>query len=172
MKKIKELLNKKYFLITSLAIFTLILDQITKYLAFLYVGNVIQESYGTDHVIRVTSFFNISKVWNSGVSFGMFNGLYAGQIILSIITIIIVAIVIKWSIKVTKTHIMIAIGFILGGAFGNLMDRVRFGAVADFLDFHLGKYHWPSFNVADSAVFIGVAIIIIDDLFLKKSLDK
>ncbi|MFC1658945.1 signal peptidase II [Pseudomonadota bacterium] len=165
MDKLKELLSKKYFLIILISIFTFILDQITKYVAFAYVNKVIEQTSGVSNLIRITGFFNISKVWNTGISFGMFSSIYGAQIILSIITILIIAVVIFWSIKVTKTHILVAIGLILGGAFGNLIDRLRFGAVADFLDFHIASYHWPSFNIADSVVFIGVVIIIIDDLF-------
>ena len=102
MNKLKELLSRKYFLITSIAIFTFIFDQITKYLAFAYVSKMITQSGGVNNAIKVTGFFNISKVWNSGVSFGMFNSVYGAQIILSVITIIIIAVILHWSVKLSR----------------------------------------------------------------------
>ncbi len=153
-------------------IFVFILDQITKYIAFKAVTDVIIRTGRAQNAIKITEFFNISKVWNTGISFGMFHNMYASQIVLSIITIVIIVILIKWMTKIEKSYLMIAVGITLGGAFGNLTDRLRFGAVADFLDFHIGAYHWPSFNIADSAVCIGVFIILLDDLFLKKKLSS
>ena len=62
-----------------------------------------------------------------------------------------------------------ALGFIIGGALGNSIDRAKNGAVADFLDFHLASYHWPAFNLADSFVFIGVMILLLEDFIFKNS---
>jgi len=160
--------NKLFLQGLSITLFIFILDQITKYFAFKAVTNIIIRTDRAQNAIKVTEFFNISKVWNTGISFGMFRNMYANQVILSIITIIIIAILIHWMLKIEKKYLMIAVAITLGGAFGNLIDRLRFGAVADFLDFHIGQYHWPSFNIADSAVCIGVFIILLDDLFLKK----
>ena len=158
----------------SIALFVTILDQITKYFAFKAVTEVIVKTARAHNSIKITEFFNITKVWNTGISFGMLQNMYASQIILSITTTIIIAILIRWMFKIKKLYLMIAVGITLGGAFGNLIDRLRFGAVADFLDFHIGTYHWPSFNVADAAICIGVFIILLDDLYLnrKKLRDK
>jgi signal peptidase II len=169
----KKIINNKLLIkgfVIALCIF--ILDQITKYFAFKAVTNVIIQTGRTQNVIKITEFFNISKVWNTGISFGMFRNMYANQVILSIITIAIIVILIRWMLKIEKSYLMIAVAITLGGAFGNLTDRLRFGAVADFLDFHIGTLHWPSFNIADSAVCIGVFIILLDDLFLKKRLSN
>jgi signal peptidase II len=62
----------------------------------------------------------------------------------------------------------VAIGLIIGGAIGNVIDRIRLGAVVDFLDFHIGTWHWPAFNVADSAICIGVAVMLLDGLLLRR----
>ena len=58
-----------------------------------------------------------------------------------------------------------AVGFIVGGAVGNVIDRLRFGAVFDFIDFYVGDWHWPAFNLADSAIFVGVVLLLFDSLF-------
>lgn len=116
--------------------------------------------------IEVTGFFNIVMVWNSGVSFGMFGeGGEAGRWILSGVALAISAFLVNWLRQVDRRLPALAIGLVIGGAIGNIVDRVRFGAVADFLDFHLFGYHWPAFNIADSAIVIGVALLLIDSLF-------
>jgi signal peptidase II len=120
---------------------------------------------------QITSFFNLVKVWNKGVSFGMFNQLENSWIIFSILQFSIALFLIIWLFLNKIKHVSIALGMIIGGAFGNSIDRFFHGAVADFLDFHIFSYHWPAFNLADSFVFIGVAILLFDDFILKKRND-
>ena len=72
-------------------------------------------------------------------------------------------------IKTKERPLSFGLAFIIGGAIGNLIDRIRFGAVVDFLDFHYQSWHWPAFNIADSAITLGVAIILIDSLCGSKS---
>ena len=119
-------------------------------------------------VIPVTSFFNLVVAWNRGVSFGMFDSdsPYSSWI-LSAIAIIIVGFMVRWLCKVTVQHQAAAIGMIIGGALGNVLDRIIHGAVYDFLDFHVAGYHWPAFNVADSAICVGAVILVLDSLFAK-----
>lgn len=74
--------------------------------------------------------------------------------------------------KEQSRMLQVALGLIIGGAIGNVIDRIRIGAVFDFLDFHLFGHHWPAFNLADSAICIGAIIILIDGLFLIKGVDK
>lgn len=117
-------------------------------------------------VIPLTPFFNLVMTWNRGVSFGLFNnGSPYNALILPVIAIVISVLLGVWLARVHKPMVAYGLGSVIGGAVGNLIDRVRFGAVADFLDFHLWGYHWPAFNVADSAITIGVAILIADSLF-------
>jgi signal peptidase II len=170
----KKLVTQNKLLLQGfgIALFVFVVDQITKYFAFKVVTDVMIRTGRAQNMIKVTEFFNISKVWNTGISFGMFRNMYANQVILSAITIVIIAILVRWMMKIEKGYLMMAVGITLGGAFGNLTDRLRFGAVADFLDFHIGTLHWPSFNIADLAVCIGVFIILLDDLFLKKKLSS
>jgi signal peptidase II len=112
----------------------------------------------------VCSFFNIVLVWNHGVSFGMFA--QARQpLALIVLSVIISVILLIWLAKNTSLLTAWALGCVLGGAAGNVIDRVRYGAVVDFLDFHWGDYHWPAFNVADSCIFIGVVLLCSSSMF-------
>ena len=112
--------------------------------------------------ISVMPFFNIVMVWNEGVSFGLFNndGINAA-IPLIIISLIVCAIFLVWLARTSYTLQAYGIALVIGGAIGNVIDRIRFGAVIDFLDFHIAGYHWPAFNIADSAIVIGVLILIV-----------
>jgi len=77
-------------------------------------------------------------------------------------------VLIYWLSRVGSPLLATAIGLIIGGAIGNVVDRVRLGAVVDFLDFHVGRWHWPAFNVADSAICVGVAVMLLDGLLLRR----
>jgi len=117
----------------------------------------------------VTSFFNLALTYNRGISFGLFNG-GAGlnALVFSLAAAAIVAVLIFWLSRVGSPFLAVAIGLIIGGAVGNVIDRIRLGAVVDFLDFHAGYLHWPAFNVADSAICIGVAAMLLDGLLLRR----
>jgi signal peptidase II len=106
------------------------------------------------------------------VSFGMFNQLKNSDIIFSIIQGGIGLILLFWLYQVKKPYLAIALGLVIGGAFGNTIDRFKNGAVADFLDFHIASYHWPAFNLADSAIFIGITILLCDEFIFNKKIKK
>jgi signal peptidase II len=134
-------------------------DQFTKYWIILYVMQPPQ-------VIEVFPFFNLVMGWNYGVSFGMLNS--APEIstwLLPSVVITIITGLLFWLFRVDNLRQAIGLGFIIGGAIGNLIDRLIFGAVADFLDFHIMGYHWPAFNIADAAITVGAIVMIIDTLF-------
>lgn len=117
-------------------------------------------------VIEITPFFNLVMVWNPGVSFGFFNtDSRTNALMLSALALVIVAILSIWLYRSERRLIGSAIGLIIGGALGNVIDRLRYGAVADFLDFHVAGYHWPAFNLADSMITIGAAMIVLDAVF-------
>lgn len=144
----------------SSALIVIVLDQITK-LFFINLFN------NPSEIIEVTSFFNFVIVWNTGVSFGLFaDNAGLGRWVLTIVAICIVIWLWFWALRVKNKYIAMAIGFIIGGALGNVIDRVRLGAVADFLDFHINSYHWPAFNLADSMIFIGVIILLFEELII------
>jgi signal peptidase II len=111
--------------------------------------------------IEVLPFFNLVEVWNSGISFGMLGGLAYGQWLLSAVAIIIVFFMLRWLLRTDDRFIAVALSFIIGGAVGNTIDRLRFGAVADYLDFYAFEYHWPAFNLTDVAIFVGVCLLIL-----------
>jgi len=151
---------KPFFYGIIIACLVAFFDLLTKRLVFAFLAE-----HGE---IVVFNFFSLVRVWNRGVSFGMFSHLENSQIIFSLIQGLIIFILFFWLYYNKKLHFVYALGLIIGGAFGNLIDRIQNGAVADFLDFHIGIYHWPAFNLADSCVFIGVMILLFDDIFFRK----
>jgi len=119
-------------------------------------------------VIEVTPFFNLVMGWNYGVSFGMLNSVpELGAWLLPGAVVAITAVLVVWLYRVDRLRPAIGLGLIIGGAIGNLIDRLRFGAVADFLDFYAWGHHWPAFNAADSAITVGAVVLILDSLFVK-----
>ena len=140
------------------ALLVIVLDQISKnlILKFLYEGQK-----------EILPFFNLVHVWNRGVSFGLFNNDHSGAWILAALAIAITAAFTVWLWRADHKGLAIAIGAVIGGALGNVIDRVRFGAVVDFLDFHAFGWHYPAFNVADCAVVLGIAYIVLDGLFFE-----
>ncbi len=117
---------------------------------------------GQDGWLAVTGFFNLVMVWNRGISFGMLQSGEAGRWLLVLFSILICLGLGVWMRRQTHRMPILALGAVIGGAAGNIIDRVWRGAVADFFDFHLMGYHWPAFNVADSAITIGVAMLLYD----------
>ena len=116
--------------------------------------------------IAVTPFFNLVLVWNRGVSFGMLGGLSGyGPWLLSAVALAIVVFLLTWLRREPGPLVAGALGLVIGGALGNVIDRVRFGAVVDFLDFHYAGYHWPAFNVADAAICVGAGLLLLSGLF-------
>jgi len=113
----------------------------------------------------VTGFFNLVLTWNRGMSFGLFNNdATLNAAIFTVIAAVIVGGLLVWLRRAQEPLIGIAIGLVIGGAVGNVVDRLWRGAVVDFLDFHLGDWHWFAFNLADAAICIGVGLMVIDSL--------
>ena len=139
-----------------LVILTLCLDRWTK--------SLIQNRFSLNESVSVIDgLFNITYVQNTGVAFGIFSSISSPSksILLSLFTIVAAIVVVIYSVRspVRNRLLQIALGFILGGALGNLYDRIHFGYVIDFLEFYFRSYHWPSFNVADSAISTGVVLL-------------
>lgn len=166
---------KKGLIISAATIF---LDQLHKYIMiyvmelprFMLNNSPIIESGSKN--IELTSFFNIVMVWNRGVSFGMFNSGEVAKyqpLLLIALALLIVALLLNWLRKTADNLQIWGIGLIIGGALGNVIDRIMYGAVADFFDFHLGEWHWPAFNIADSCICIGVFILVIESFSAKRS---
>jgi len=143
-----------------LAAVVMVLDQATKWWMLEVVG------IGYRPPIEVTPFFNLVMVWNRGVSFGLFaHEAEVMPYVLSGVALAISAALLVWLARAERRWIAAAVGLVIGGALGNVIDRLRFGAVADFLDVHAAGWHWPAFNVADAAISVGVGMILLDGLF-------
>ena len=157
---IKKLTVKK--LAVPFILILIFLDQVTKWWIINYIMQPIK-------ILPITPFFNIVLTWNSGISFGIFSNQGSfSVIILSTLATLIVFFLAVWLMKAVNKKLIIGLICIIGGAIGNIIDRVYHGAVIDFLDFHIKSYHWPAFNVADSCIFIGATLIILDSLFPDK----
>lgn len=119
--------------------------------------------------VEVTGFFNLVTVWNHGISFGMFNqGSAQSAWIFAALALAITAGLVAWLRRAPNRLVATALGCVIGGAIGNVVDRLRLGAVFDFLDVHALGWHWPAFNVADAAICVGVGLLLFDALFAPK----
>jgi len=152
-------MNATAFYIIALAI--ALLDQISKF--------YVQGTLRLGQVVPVIpSFFNLTHVLNPGAAFGFLSGAPAAirHPLFTAISIFAVLFIIYYRARHRQMRLLPSVGLagILGGAVGNLIDRLRLGMVVDFLDFYYGAYHWPAFNVADSAITIGVALMVLEIL--------
>ncbi|MGH6719176.1 MAG: signal peptidase II [Alphaproteobacteria bacterium] len=121
--------------------------------------------------IEITGFFRIVMVWNDGVSFGLLDGPDAAGVkrwVLVAVALAVVGGLVLWLRRVRETWVALALGAIVGGALGNVVDRVARGAVADFFDVHGWGWHWPAFNVADAAISLGVIALVADGLLHRR----
>lgn len=113
----------------------------------------------------IPGFFNLTHIVNTGAAFGLLAGepTVVRQLFFTGVALVALVAIVFIHRQVREQHPLFvhALGLIAGGAVGNLIDRVRFGGVTDFLDFYLGKYHWPAFNVADSAITVGVVLFLL-----------
>lgn len=149
--------RNRYDLLIAIAGLVLVLDQLTK----LY---IVSRFSLHESVTIVEDFFHIIYIRNPGAAFGIFAGSAASFRIPFFLTLSVVAVVGMLFFYKTATEkiLRIAISLIMGGAVGNMIDRARLGEVIDFIDVHWYDHHWPAFNVADSAITIGVGLLILD----------
>jgi lipoprotein signal peptidase len=141
------------------AVLVLAADQGSKY----WVLNVLDlPDLGSVAVLPVLS---LTMVWNHGVTFGLFNNFGSwGRVALAGLALVIVAALAVWLWRAERATVACALGAIGGGAVGNVIDRVRFGAVVDFIHAHAWGWQWYVFNVADAAIVCGVAVLVLDSL--------
>jgi signal peptidase II len=148
----------------GVAALIIVLDQLSKWVILKNFDMV------APRVIPVFPGFNLVLVYNKGVSFGQMAWL--GPWTLSALALAISVALVFWLRKAETRLLATALGIVIGGAIGNVIDRIRFGAVVDFLDVYIPGTdwpHWPAFNVADSAIVVGVGLIILDGLFAERS---
>ena len=117
--------------------------------------------------IEVTAFFNLVPVQNRGISFGLMQSEGAGTWVIVGVALAIAAGLGIWLSRTRQLWPAWGLGLIIGGAIGNVIDRVRLGWVVDFLDFHGGGHHWPAFNIADAAICVGVFMLIVHGFLMK-----
>lgn len=171
----------------AIALDTLILDQISKWLILEYVMREQVQPQGiklgllewltkaparmpSGTSIEVLPFFNLTMVWNEGISFGLFHG--TGIWILCGLSLVITVLFSVWLTRATGWLQAVSLALVIGGAIGNVIDRLRFGAVADFFDFHIASWHYPAFNVADCGIVVGIALLVIDGVFFEPKRNK
>ncbi len=155
-------LNKNFIINFFLIILIFLLDRISK----IYVISQSEKNLFSD--LFNSKYLNISLIWNEGIAFGLFSFDESHfynflTILITIITVIIFFMILKNSGFKKYSFLMI-----FGGALGNLYDRIFFKAVPDFIDFHIGNFHWFIFNFADIFISIGVICLIYDEIFLEK----
>jgi len=145
---------KRIFIIVIVSLVILLLDQASKQmiLEFLNANKI--------HVYKINSFLNFVEIWNKGISFGIFSEYNLSPILFICISS---AILILMLYLMTNINPIIQ-GMIVGGAIGNLIDRIMFGQVFDFIDFHILGWHYPAFNLADSFIVISVILILIAEI--------
>jgi signal peptidase II len=117
---------------------------------------MVVKSLNRGESIYVWSFFNVVRVENKGITFGLLNGALS-PLLLIFVSLLVMILLCSWIMKDPSCQFPASL--VMGGAIGNLVDRIIYGAVIDFLDFHLINYHWPAFNIADSAIVIGGAVL-------------
>jgi len=142
----------------ALGLIVVLLDQFTK----VWVRETF--IYGGEPQAVLPGLFNLVYVRNPGAAWGMLGGQQGILILLSVAVLVMLIFFHRRFLNPTLDH-RIALGLMVGGILGNLIDRIKFGWVTDFLDFHIGTHHWPSFNVADSAICIAVGLYLLSSLW-------
>lgn len=141
-----------------LAALVIIIDRLTEHAVSLYLQD-------TEGFVKITPFFNLVWTGNDGVSFGMLQGLTYGKWLLSAFALIITGFFFIWLLRTQSLWVGVALGLIIGGALGNTFERLAYGHVIDILDFHAYGYHWPAFNITDSAIVSGIALLMFYEFF-------
>ena len=142
-----------------IALFWFVVDQATKW----WILNHVMDP---PRVIPITGFFNLVLGRNTGVSFGLFGD--APPWVLVAFALAIAAVMVVWMARAESRLTAIGLGLIIGGAMGNVLDRLRLGGVTDFLDFYIGQWHWPAFNMADVGIVCGVGLLLLDSFLPSK----
>ena len=162
--QIKKIIKDNSIIIGSL-LTIFFLDRVTK----LYVIHI--HNINNNSEIFFSKFLNIHLIWNEGVAFGLLS--FNEELFYNILTVVIaiICLVIIFEIKKNRSFKKYSLVMVLGGAFGNLFDRLIYNAVPDFIDFHVGNFHWFIFNVADVFISLGIIFLIYNELFVIKKKD-
>ncbi len=155
---------RKYFFL--IAVTVLLLDRLAKWVV---ASNIALH----DSVVVIPGVFRLTHVENTGAAFGLFAESSAqwkgGALVIFSLMALVVVSALLWKNSHSLSTTTVGLSLILGGAMGNLWDRLMSGHVVDFLDFYVGSYHWPAFNVADSAIVIGAILLVSEIVFAKSA---
>jgi signal peptidase II len=158
--------SKKFYIYLFFVFLIFISDRLSK----IYIINESLKNF--DNLILESTYLNIRLIWNEGIAFGLFSfddkALYHSLSLLILVIILVIIYMIIKSDGLKKFSLML----ILGGALGNFYDRIAYGAVPDFIDFHVNGFHWFIFNIADIFISIGVFALIVLEIFDKKNYEK
>ena len=153
---------KKNISIITTFFLIILFDQLTKILVI--------KNFQLYESLSILPFFNLTFIVNYGFAFGFLNNPSLNQIIVILIIFSIIAYFLYLLIKTQDQFFRFSLILVLSGAIGNFIDRVFHGFVIDFIDIHIGNYHWPAFNLADSSITIGFFLIMFNILFLNKKI--
>ncbi len=160
--------SKKFLILIIIALVVIIADQVTKYL----VTTGIPLHRGVE---IIPGFANLVHVRNPGAAFGIFADSTSNLRAVFLLLVSVAALVcIIWTVVASKQidpYLLVGLSFFFGGATGNLVDRLRFGEVIDFVDVYVGSFHWPAFNVADASLCVGTALLFLHFLLRRSSPD-
>ena len=157
--------KKKFVIFFSIVLSICLFDQITK--------KIIIDYFETNNsIIFLTSFLNFDLIWNDGIAFGLLG--FDNPTSYNLVTFIIglVILVVFYFMTISNNYLSYFYSMVAGGALGNFIDRIRFSAVPDFIDFHIGNYHWFVFNIADVFITLGIFCLIIVEFFSKSKLNE
>jgi signal peptidase II len=146
---------RRFVYVILIVLFVIALDQITKYLVISYLT--------PSDSIEIFPFLHLVSVRNTGAAFGIFRN-FGSVFFIGISAVAIIFVI--W-LLIRSNYSYFALSLVLGGAIGNLIDRILYGKVVDFIDFSIGNFHWYTFNVADSSLTIGIMVIFLISLFRK-----
>ena len=145
---------KKHLVDFSIIIFIFLIDRVSKLL-------IINSAVGSEeYSINVTSFLNLTLIWNEGVAFGLFS--FGEKLYYNLLTgfIVLITVIIIWLMFKSKGFERLSFMMIIGGSLGNILDRIYYSAVPDFIDIHINNFHWFIFNVADIFITLGIICLI------------
>lgn len=159
----------KYKILVIISFLVIVFDQISKAIIVKFITPYTSK-------IIIPGVFNITHIYNPGGAFGFMAGqsTLVRTILFLVVSTIAIGFIFYFYKNTPKTHPVLASGFalIFGGAIGNMIDRIRLGTVVDFLDFYIKGMHWPAFNIADSAISVGMAIFLFHLVFKKMPLEN
>ncbi len=158
-------INKNFFINFLIILSTFCLDRLSK----IYVINFHEKNYGSD--LYNSKFLNISLIWNEGIAFGLLS--FSDKFFYHILTFFIGVVILTILVMLNNSEGLkkYSLLMILGGALGNLFDRILYKSVPDFIDIHFNGFHWFIFNIADIFITIGVICLIYDEIFLQKKIN-